>query len=108
MRIFLIFLIAAVGTYLIRISGIVLLGGNRDFPERVKRSLNLIAPAAMGAIIANAVLLDSSGAGLEWRAFGAWHIAALVAIAVAVWRRSMGLTLLVGVVVFAGLLVAGL
>ncbi len=108
MRIFLIFLIAAIGTYLIRISGIVLLGGKKDLSPRVKRSLGLVAPAAMGAIIANALLFDSSGAGLEWRAFGAWHVAALVAVVVAVWRRSMGWTLLVGAVVFAGLLVAGL
>lgn len=104
MRIFLIFLAAAIGTYLIRISGILLLGGERQLPERVKRSLVLVAPAAMAAIIANSLLLE----GTQWRAPGAWHIAAAVAVGVALWKKSAGVTLLVGVVVFAGLLLAGL
>lgn len=104
MRVFFIFLVAAIGTYLIRISGIVLLGGKRELPPRVRRSLNLIAPAAMAAIIANSLLLD----GVTWRPFGAWHIAAAVAVGVALWLRSMGWTLLIGVVVFAGALLAGL
>ncbi len=103
MRATLIFLAAAAGTYLIRISGIVLLGGRRTLPPRVMHALSLIAPAAMAAIIANSLLLDHG----EWRAFGAWHIAGAVAIGFALWRRNTGWPMLAGAVVFAGLLVAG-
>lgn len=104
MTVFLIFLLAGVGTYLIRISGIVLLGDRRDLPPRVTKALSLVAPAAMAAIIANALLLE----GQEWRGFGAWHLAGVVAIALAVWKRSMGWAFVGGTVVFAGLLLAGL
>lgn len=99
-----VFTVAAIGTYLIRISGIVLLGGDRELPPRVKTMLSLVAPAAMAAIIANALFLDQG----QWRGFGAWHLAALVAALVALWKRSMGWTLLAGVVAFAALLLAGL
>ncbi len=102
MKYALIFLAAAIGTYLIRISGIVFLGG-RQLPARVMRSLRLIAPAAMAAIIANSLLLDAG----QWRTPGAWHIAGSVSIGVAVWRRSTGLSMVVGAVVFAALLALG-
>jgi branched-subunit amino acid transport protein len=102
--VFLIFLIAAIGTYMVRLSGVLLLGGPRALPPRLARSLNLIAPAAMAAIIANSLLLD----GTAWRPFGAWHIAAIIAVGVAVWRRSAGVTLLVGAAAFGGLLAFGL
>ena len=104
MRALLIFLAAAVGTYAIRISGLVLLGPGRRLPDRVERSLRLVGPAAMAAIIANALLLDHG----EWRAFGAWHLAALVAVGVALWRRSSGWSMALGAAAFAVLLVAGL
>lgn len=104
MMLFIAFVLAGIGTYLIRVSGIVLLGGDRELPESVTKTLRLIAPAALAAIVANALLLD----GGQWRGFGAWHLAAIVAIAVAVWTRSMGWTLLVGAVAFAGLLLVGL
>ena len=102
MKFALIFLAAAIGTYLIRISGVAFLGG-RQLPPRVMRSLKLIAPAAMAAIIANSLLLDAG----QWRAPGAWHLAGAVAIAVAIWRRSTGLSMAAGAVVFAALLALG-
>lgn len=104
MTAFVVFTIAAIGTFVIRISGIVLLGGDRELPPRVRKALSLVAPAAMAAIVANALFLDQG----EWRGFGAWHLAALVAVGVALWKRSMGWTLLGGVVAFAALLLAGL
>ncbi|WP_062465204.1 AzlD domain-containing protein [Demequina soli] len=103
MRTFLIFLAAAIGTYAIRVSGIVLFGGPRRLPERVERSLRLVGPAALAAIVANSLLLD----GGTWRAFGAWHLAALVTIGVALWKRSSGWTMAAGAVAFAALLLAG-
>ena len=99
-----VFTAAAVGTYLIRLSGILLLGGDRELSPRLRKMLSLVAPAALGAIVANALFLE----GTQWREFGAWHLAALVAAGVALWKRSMGWTLLAGVVAFAALLLAGL
>ncbi len=104
MRTFLIFLAAAIGTYAIRVSGLLLFGGERRLPERVERSLRLVGPAAMAAIIANSLLLDEG----SWRAFGAWHLAALVAVGVALWKRSSGWTMAAGAAAFAVLLLAGL
>jgi len=104
MMLFVAFVIAGVGTYLIRLSGILMLGGDREFPESVTKTLRLIGPAALAAIMANALLLD----GGSWRGFGAWHIAAILAIGVALWKRSMGWTLAVGAASFAALLSLGL
>jgi branched-subunit amino acid transport protein len=64
----------------------------------------MVGPAAMGAIIVNALFLDHG----EWREFGAWHIAAAVAVIVALWRRSEGWSMLAGAVVFAVLIATSL
>ncbi|NYI40244.1 AzlD domain-containing protein [Demequina lutea] len=104
MTVFLIFLAAAVGTYLIRVSGIALLSDPERLPPRLRRALALVAPTALGAIIVNSLFLDEG----QWRAFGAWHLAAAVAIGVALWRRSAGWAMTAGAVAFALLLVAGL
>ena len=104
MSLWLIFLFAAIGTYLIRISGVVLLRDPDKIPAPVRRALTMVGPAAMGAIIVNSLFLDQH----EWRAFGAWHIAAAVAIVVAVWRRSQGWSMLAGAVTFAALIASGM
>lgn len=98
------FVLAGIGTYLIRLSGVTLLGNGRELPEAATKTLKLIAPAALAAIIANSLLLD----GGEWRGFGAWQLAATVAVGVALWSRSMGWTLLAGAAAFAVLLALGL
>ncbi|WP_062389701.1 AzlD domain-containing protein [Demequina iriomotensis] len=103
MTAFLVFTAAAIGTYLIRLSGVSLLGGDRELPPPVARALGLVGPAAMAAIVANALLLD----GGEWRGFGAWHLAAIVATGIALWKRSMGVTIAAGAAAFAALLLAG-
>lgn len=104
MTVLLIFLAVAVGTYLIRISGIALLSDPERIPPRLRRALGLVAPTAMGAIIVNSLFLDEG----QWRAFGAWHLAAAIAAAVAWWRRSSGWALIAGTGAFVLLLVAGL
>lgn len=104
MNIWLIFVLAGLGTYLIRISGVVLLRDPERIPVPIQRALRMVAPAAMGAIIANALFLDHG----EWREFGAWHVAAAVAIGVAIWRRSQGWSMLAGALAFAVLLASGL
>jgi branched-subunit amino acid transport protein len=103
-NIWLIFLFAAIGTYLIRLSGVVLLKNPERIPKPVQRALRMVGPAAMGAIIVNSVFLDHH----EWRAFGAWHIAAAVAIGVALWRRSQGWSMLAGALAFAALIASGM
>ncbi|MDN4491628.1 AzlD domain-containing protein [Demequina sp. SYSU T00068] len=103
MTAFLIFLAAGIGTFAIRLSGVMLLR-DRELPPRIAKGLSLVGPAAMAAIVANALLLDEGA----WRGFGAWHLAALVAIGVAVWRRTSGVAMAAGAVAFAALLLAGL
>lgn len=100
----LVFLAAGVGTYLIRISGIALLSDPEKLPPRLRRALSLVAPTALGAIVINSLFLDAG----QWRSFGAWHIAAAVAIAVALWRRSSGWAMSLGAAAFVVLLLAGL
>jgi branched-subunit amino acid transport protein len=102
MNIWLIFLFAAIGTYLVRLSGVVLLRHPENIPAPIQRALRMVAPAALGAIIVNSLFLDQH----EWRAFGAWHIAAAVAIIVALWRRSQGWSMLAGALVFAAIIAA--
>lgn len=104
MTVFLIFLAAAIGTYVIRVSGIALLSNPEKLPPRLRRALALVAPTALGAIVVNSLFLDEG----QWRALGAWHLAAVVAIGVALWRRSAGWAMTAGAVAFALLLVAGL
>jgi branched-subunit amino acid transport protein len=103
MNLWLIFLLAGIGTYLIRISGVILLKDEDRIPVPVRRALRMVGPAAMGAIIVNSLFLDQG----EWRAFGAWHIAAAVAIGVALWRRSQGWSMLAGAIAFAVLIATG-
>jgi len=100
MRIWIVVALAGIGTYLIRASGILLFKNDERIPPLVQRALRMIGPAAMGAIVGNALFLDEGA----WRSFGAWHIAALVAIAVAAWKRNLALTMLIGAAAFAVLL----
>ena len=104
MTVFFIFPAAGIGTYLIRVSGIALLSDPEKIPPRVRRALSLVAPTAMGAIIVNSLFLDEG----QWRAFGAWHLAAAATIGVALWKRSSGWAMGLGALAFALLLVAGL
>ena len=104
MTIWLIIIAAGLGTYLIRLSGILLLRDEERIPVPVRRALRHVGPAAMGAIIASALFLDHG----QWRALGAWHLAALGAIGVALWRRSQGWSMLAGGLAFAVLIAAGL
>lgn len=78
------FVLAGVGTYLIRVSAIAMMGEGVVVPARVERTLRLIAPAVLAAIIANGLLLD--GTRLNTRP--SWYAGTLVAIAVARRTRS--------------------
>jgi branched-subunit amino acid transport protein len=103
MRIWLIFILAAIGTYAIRVSGLALFRDEDRMPPLARRALRMIGPGAMGAIVGNSLLLDHGAL----RPFGPWHIAALVAVGFAAWKRNLGLTMLAGAVVFVVLLLVG-
>jgi branched-subunit amino acid transport protein len=100
----LMFAIAGVGIYAIRLSGVTLLGGDRQLPDAATKALRLVAPAAVTAVVASAVMLDHG----DIRAFSAWHLAAVAAIALAAWKRNIALTIGAGGLGFAVLLFVGL
>ena len=87
-------LAVALGTYLLRVSMIALLGPTRTIPARVEVALRMVAPAVLAALVATTLLRDDD----SFRELGAWHGAALVATLVAVRTRSAAWTLLAGMV----------
>ena len=80
------FLIAGLGTYMIRASAIALVGYGVVIPPQVERTLRLIAPAVLAAIIANSLMLDH--ARLNTRA--SWYVGAAVAVVALRRFRSAG------------------
>lgn len=84
-------LVVAVGTYAMRAS-VILLAAGRRIPPRVAATLKLIPAAVLPALVAEAVAFDGDGL----RPFGPWYLALGVAVVVAVWKRSVGWTLLAG------------
>ncbi|MEX1279728.1 MAG: AzlD domain-containing protein [Acidimicrobiia bacterium] len=83
--------IAGVGTYLLRVSLIALLG-RVSIPPLGERALRLVAPTVLATIAAQGVLtLDG-----QLRPFDVRHVAAAVAFAVAWWTKSIAWTLAVG------------
>ena len=85
--------IVAAGSLLMRLSLVVLLA-DVTIPERLAQALRLVAPAVLAGLVAQTLFIE----GGEFRAFSSWYVAALVAALVA-WRtRSIGWTLLIGMV----------
>ena len=86
-------LMVAGGTLLMRASLVVMLA-NATIPERVQQALRLVAPAVLAGLVAQTLFITAGGV----RPFGTWYIAAAIAALVA-WRtRSVGWTLLMGMV----------
>jgi branched-subunit amino acid transport protein len=92
-------LAVAIGTFLIRVSMVAALG-RITLGERTTRTLGLIAPAVLAALVAQTLLLDAQ----EIRSFDQWHVAAAAATGLALWKRSIGWTLGGGMVVLWALL----
>lgn len=85
--------LVAAGTLAMRASLVALLA-NATIPARVEQALGLVAPAVLAGLVAQTLFLE----GGELRPFDTWYIAAGVAALVA-WRtRSVGWTLVVGIV----------
>jgi len=91
------FLLASAVTFAIKYLGIALFAGERELSPGWARTLELAGPAAMAAIAANSLLLSNGG----FRAFGAWHLMALAAAAVTIWKRDTNWILLGGALAFA-------
>ncbi|MGE3284678.1 MAG: AzlD domain-containing protein [Pseudonocardia sp.] len=91
----------AAGTYLIRLTGL-LLRGRVDVPARVERLLDLAATGLLVALVATAALTDGDG-------FAGWARAAGVAAGgLAAWRRvPFVLVVLIAAAVTAGLRLLG-
>ncbi|MEZ5239369.1 MAG: AzlD domain-containing protein [Microthrixaceae bacterium] len=84
-------LIAAAGTYLLRVSMIAFTAG-RQIPPRTEAVLRLIPAAVLSALVANALVFDDGAP----RAFGPWYPAFAAAVIVAAVTRSVGWTLVTG------------
>ncbi len=86
------FTLAGVGTFLIRVSVISLVGRGVTVSPPVEATLRLIAPAVLAAIVADTLVLDGDGLNTEWT----WFVAGAVAAGVS-WRwRSAGATMVAG------------
>ena len=71
----------AVGSYVLKAHGLVLLG-KRQVPARVEELLGLLPAALFGALIVVSTFADERALVIDARAAG------LAAAAVAVWRRA--------------------
>lgn len=85
--------LVAGGTLLMRASLVALLAGVA-IPARVEEALRLVAPAIMAGMVAQTLFLDAG----ELRPFDSWYVAAAVAAIVALRTRSVGWTLVLGMV----------
>jgi branched-subunit amino acid transport protein len=81
----------AAGTLALRASLVAFLG-EVTIPTRLEQALRLVAPAILGGIVAQGLVVDGRG----FRPLGTWHVAAVLAALVAWKTRSIGLTLGVG------------
>jgi branched-subunit amino acid transport protein len=78
------FVLAGIGTYLIRVSAIAMVGQGMAIPPAVERTLRLIAPAVLAAIIANGLILDHG----QINSRVSWYVGTLVAVFVVRRFRS--------------------
>ncbi|MEM7287655.1 MAG: AzlD domain-containing protein [Actinomycetota bacterium] len=84
-------IIVGVGTFLMRASLVTALAGV-TIPARVERTLRLVAPAVLAAIVAQSLFLEDGDA----RAPSSWHVGGAVA-ALVVWKtKSVGIALTAG------------
>lgn len=94
----------SVGTYLFRLSFLVIIG-NRQLPEWLLRHLRYTAVAVLPALVAPMVVWPGSEGG---EVSMVRIIAALIAIGIGIWRRSMVLTIIGGMLALYLLKLAGL
>ena len=72
---------------------------NIEFPDKLKRALNYVPIAVLTAIIFPAVFMPKGVLFFDWT--NPYIIGALVAVGVSYWKKSMLLTVVVGLAAFA-------
>ncbi|MFB6271136.1 MAG: AzlD domain-containing protein [Halobacterium sp.] len=85
MRLWLVVLGAALGTYALRVSFVALFGRMDDVPPRVERTLSLVPPAVLAALVLPALVLDGGTLAVN---FGNDRLFAGLAAAVVAWRTE--------------------
>lgn len=94
MRLWLVVVAAALGTYALRVSFVTLFGRVEEIPPRVKRVLAFVPPAVLAALVLPELLLY--GDGLSVSLSNDRLVAGLVAAAVAWKTEDMLATVVVG------------
>jgi branched-subunit amino acid transport protein len=87
-------------TYLPRWFPLVILSG-RNIPDVFRRWLEFIPVSILSALVANAVFIDPSTGGFQ--VFQKSFFAAVPTLAVALKTRSLGLTVIAGMLAYWGL-----
>jgi branched-subunit amino acid transport protein len=97
----------ALVTFAVRYPVLAVLG-RIELPQPLFRALRFVPPAVLTAIIVPGVLMP--GGALALRADNAYLVAGVISAAVAVWRKNLLLTIVVGMAVFLGwrLLIGGM
>jgi branched-subunit amino acid transport protein len=90
--------VVGVGTYLLRSSFLFVADRMAALPEHVRVPLGLIPPAVLAALVAPAVLRPE-GAGVVM--IGPRSLAAMLALGIALWTRSVLATIGVGLLAVA-------
>ena len=104
-RTLLIFAAMGLVTYLLRAVALVFLPGRR-LPHLIERWLEYVPAAVLAGLAATYIF--APGGTLRLEPASPWVLAALPTIAVATWRKSLWLTVVVGLIAFATLLALGL
>ncbi|MFC3478851.1 AzlD domain-containing protein [Halobacterium litoreum] len=94
MRLWLVVLGAAVGTYALRVSFVTLFGRLDEVPPRVKRTLAFVPPAVLAALVVPELVLD--GEALAISLSNHRLLAGLVAAVAAWYTEDMLVTVVVG------------
>ncbi|MDX1520775.1 MAG: AzlD domain-containing protein [Anaerolineae bacterium] len=85
-------------TFLIRYT-LFAVSGRLEFPERLLNALRYVPPTVLTAIIVPAVLIPN-GETIQISAANPYLAGAVVAFAVGWWRRSLLLTIVIGMLAF--------
>jgi len=94
MRLWLVVLAAALGTYALRVSFVTLFGRVDEVPERVKRVLAFVPPAVLAALVLPELVLYGDGLSVS---LGNDRLVAGVVAAVVAWKtEDMLATVVVG------------
>ena len=87
--------LVGVGTYLIRLSGLLLLDRFGGLSPAVERRLKLVVPAVLSALIFDQLFVSDGAIAFRWQ----WLVGALVAGIVGWKLRRVGTTMAISLIV---------